>query len=122
MAGGVIASRLANASTAPRVLLLEAGGENNGLTHSVPGQRDTFWNSENATKMNYGYRSVPEAELGGREVPVDRGRGVGGSTAIFILGWDYSSCEEMDEWARLTGDETWDWEKTREVFKQGWSF
>lgn len=68
--------------------------------------------------MNYRYKSVPEPELGGREIQLDRGRGLGGSTAINISVWDYSSREEMDEWARQTGDETWSWERTREVFKQ----
>ncbi|KAL7916227.1 GMC oxidoreductase [Trichoderma velutinum] len=116
--GCAVASRLAKTSSAPRVLLLEAGGENNGLAHRVPGQRGTFWNSDGATKVNYRYKSVPEAELGGRELLIDRGRGLGGSTAINILGWDFSSREEMDEWARQTGDETWSWAKTREVFKK----
>lgn len=99
------------------MLLLEAGEGNDGLAHMVPGQRGTFWCSDAADKLNYRYKSVPEAELGGREIQIDRGRGLGGSTAINILGWDYSSREEMDEWARQVGDETWSWAKTREVFK-----
>ncbi|KAM6481429.1 GMC oxidoreductase [Trichoderma sp. SZMC 28011] len=117
-AGCVIASRLAKTSSAPRVLILEAGEENDGLANMAPGQRGTFWCSDAADKLNYRYKSVPEAELGGREIQIDRGRGLGGSTAINILGWDYSSREEMDEWARQVGDETWSWAKTKEVFKQ----
>ncbi|PKK48999.1 hypothetical protein CI102_6023 [Trichoderma harzianum] len=117
-AGCVIASRLAKTSSAPRVLLLEAGEGSDGLAHMVPGQRGTFWCSDAADKLNYRYKSVPEAELGGREIQIDRGRGLGGSTAINILGWDYSSREEMDEWARQVGDVTWSWAKTKEVFKQ----
>ncbi|KAL7947742.1 GMC oxidoreductase [Trichoderma barbatum] len=116
--GCVIASRLAKASTAPRVLLLEAGEDNNGLAHRVPGQRIGFPTSDAATKMNYKYQSVPQAELGGRVIQLDRGRGFGGSTAINMLIWDFSSPEEMDEWARQTGDDTWSWAKTREVFKK----
>ncbi|UKZ74119.1 hypothetical protein TrVFT333_001778 [Trichoderma virens FT-333] len=89
----VIAFRLAKTSSAPHVLLLEAGVENNGLAHTVPGQRMTFWNSDGTTLMNYRYKSTPEPELSGREILVDRGRGLGGSTAINVLGWDFSSRE-----------------------------
>ncbi|KAJ5612027.1 GMC oxidoreductase [Penicillium lagena] len=108
-AGSVIAARLAKTSTAPQVLLLEAGELNVELTHRVAGARYTFWNTEDGAKYNYRYKSVPEPELARRELVYDRGHGLGGSTSINIGLWDYGRKEEMEEWARLVDDDAWTW-------------
>jgi choline dehydrogenase-like flavoprotein len=92
------------------VLLLEAGELNAELTHRVAaGARYTFWNTDDGSKYNYRYKSVPEPELAGRELVYDRGHGLGGSTSINIGLWDYGRKEEMEEWGRLVDDDAWTW-------------
>jgi choline dehydrogenase-like flavoprotein len=84
--------------------LVEAGGENSELTNRIPGERFDFF-AKNGAALDYGYKTVPQKELGGREILYARGKGLGGSTATNICFWDYGSKEELDEWARLVSDD-----------------
>jgi choline dehydrogenase-like flavoprotein len=72
----------------------------------------------NGASHDYGYKTVPQKELGGREIPYARGKGLGGSSAINICVWDYGSKEELNEWARLVGDDVWRWENSLERIKK----
>jgi choline dehydrogenase-like flavoprotein len=99
------------------VLLLEAGEESEQLADRIAGERLTFWEN-GGTHLDHGYKTVPQNEIGGREIPYARGKGLGGSTLINMSVWDYGSKEEFNEWAKLVGDDVWDWESTLARFKQ----
>ncbi|KAK2795978.1 hypothetical protein FQN51_009523 [Onygenales sp. PD_10] len=114
-AGSAVATGLANAPGSPKVLLLEAGGSNEGREVRVDGQRwITFQNKD----MNWGYKTTPQENCNNREIDYSRGRGVGGSTAINFGVYSIGARDDYDEWARLVGDDTFNWEKMQDRFKK----
>ncbi len=65
--------RLAASQAKPSVLLLEAGGDNNELDWRVGVDRFIQILNPNLT---YLYESVPQPQLGGRKVKLERGKGL----------------------------------------------
>ena len=77
-AGCVLANRL-SADPARRVLLLEAGPQRAGLYAAIPAGVYRVYTDP---RINWSYRSEPEARLDGRRIPVPRGKVLGGSSTI----------------------------------------
>lgn len=115
-AGCVIASRLANSSSHPSVLLLEAGGDNTDSAYRVSGERFSLAFTE--PKLNWGYKTTPQKQLSGQQIDYSRGRGLGGSTAINFACWIIGADEDFNRWAELVGDSAWEWENVKERFKK----
>ena len=67
---------------------------------------------------NWGYKTVPQKELDGREIDYSRGKGLGGSTAINFCVYTRGPKADYDHWAKLVGDNAWDWENSKERFKK----
>ncbi|KAI3340501.1 hypothetical protein F4824DRAFT_497457 [Ustulina deusta] len=82
--GCSIASALARSSGLPHVLLLEAGGANSDPTYR--GLNNMFTQYTNSPQ-NWGYKSAPLAYANNREICMDTGKGLGGSTAINFAFW-----------------------------------
>jgi choline dehydrogenase-like flavoprotein len=99
------------------VLLLEAGQENKQIADRIAGERLTFWATD-GTHLDYGYKTTPQTQISGREIPYARGKGLGGSTLTNIGVWDYGSKQEFNEWAKLVDDDVWKWEHSLERIKQ----
>lgn len=99
------------------MLLIEAGGRNEDPAGRVAGERNTFW-ATGGLKLDHGYKTTAQAALNDRELAYHRGKGLGGSTAINIGVWDYGSGPELDEWARLVGDDCWKWDKVQDRFRK----
>jgi choline dehydrogenase len=76
-AGCVLAARLSE-DTSVRVLLLEAGPRDRKLEIRIPAAFSKLYDSD----VDWGFRTAPQAGLGGREVFFPRGRVVGGSSSI----------------------------------------
>ena len=76
-AGCVLAARLSE-DPATRVLLLEAGGEARRREIGIPAAFSRLYRSE----VDWGYRTVPQPGLGGREVYFPRAKVVGGCSSI----------------------------------------
>ena len=114
-AGCVLASRLAWALPQQRILLLDAGGPN-------ADPKNQSFVERFATLMtpgyNWGYKTVPQPELDGRTIGYDRGRGLGGSTAINFCVFTRGPRADYDEWAHRVGDDAWSWERVLAVFKK----
>lgn len=104
-AGSVIASRL---TENPRfnVLVIEAGPDPVGVQAiEIPGYEEHI----DYSVFDWGYTSGPLPSVGGRTLPVFRGRGLGGSTAINGMVYTRGSSDDYDNWARVTGDPGWSW-------------
>lgn len=115
-AGSQLASRLASAKNNTfSILLLEAGGDNADHNLRVDGQR---WLTKTQPGMNWNYKSIPQESLKGREVSNDRGKGLGGSSAINYMVYTRGAKGDHDEWARRVGDEGFRWEVARERMKR----
>ncbi|KAI1503591.1 hypothetical protein F5X99DRAFT_374886 [Biscogniauxia marginata] len=113
-AGCAVAAGLANAAKKPKVLLLEAGGENSDRNLRVDGQRWlTFQNQD----MNWGYKTAPQEHCANREIDYSRGKGLGGSSAINFGVYSYGARDDYDEWARIVGDDAFRWEAIQTRFK-----
>lgn len=114
--GCVVASRLANSPAKPSVLLLEAGGANSGQDLTLPADRYNL--AFTKAEMNWGYKTEPQAHLKGQQIDYSRGRGLGGSTAINFCCWVVGADEDFNEWARLVGDDEWNWKNVKERMKK----
>ena len=93
--GCVLANRLSGPGGGT-VLLLEAGGSARGLMHAMPLAATKLWFDP---KASWSYWSQPEPGLGGRRIPVPRGKGLGGSSAINGTVYNRGHPHDYDAWA-----------------------
>ena len=109
-AGCVLAARLSEVPE-NRVLLLEAGPRDwNPMIHMPTGEIFMVGSS-----VDWQFRSEPEERLGGYQVPLPRGRVLGGSSSINGQVYCRGHHRDYDEWRQL-GNEGWDWESVKPYF------
>ncbi|KAJ5633410.1 hypothetical protein N7490_009749 [Penicillium lividum] len=113
-AGCALAASLSKSAAKPRVLLLEAGGENDDNSQRVDGKRWTTFMNE---KMNWGYKTTPQAACDGRVIDYSRGKGLGGGSAINFGVYTVGAKDDYDTWAEDVDDETFGWEAMKKRFK-----
>lgn len=125
--GSVVAARLAEDGQA-RVLLIEAGGDDDAESVSNPGQ----WPLNLGTARDWGFIGEPAAELAGRRLPLSMGKGLGGGSSINVMVWARGHKEDWDHFAAESGDERWgyksvlgyyrrieDWQGTPDHLRRG---
>jgi choline dehydrogenase-like flavoprotein len=103
--GCVLAARLSE-DPANRVLLLEAGGRNDGLLNRVPVGAAVHIVKRNA--CNWAFATTPQRGLDGRVGYQPRGRGLGGSSTINAMVYLRGQREDYDGWA-AGGAAGWSW-------------
>ncbi|KAK5053259.1 hypothetical protein LTR84_002233 [Exophiala bonariae] len=114
-AGAVLASRLAKSKQHPSVLLVEAGGENSAKEFKADAER---WIHRMNPPSNWSYKTTPIKGFDGKVLDYDRGKGLGGSTAINFSCWTIGPKDDHDRIAQLIGDEEWKWENAHERYKR----
>jgi choline dehydrogenase-like flavoprotein len=72
--------------------------------------------------MSWGYKTTPQPSCGNRELDYARGKGVGGSSAINFGVFTIGPRDDYEEWARLVGDDAFQWSKIQARFKALESF
>jgi choline dehydrogenase len=113
-AGCVLANRL-SADPEVRVLLLEAGGKDDWIWIHIPvGYLYCIGNP----RTDWCYRTEPDPGLNGRSILYARGKVLGGCSSINAMLYLRGQRRDYDEWARLTGDPAWSWERVLPVFKR----
>src|SRR6185295_9842842 len=110
-AGAALANRLSE-NGRHQVLLLEAGGE----THPLSRVPVSFARFINRPGVNWLYASEPEPNTGGRNIPVPRGKMLGGSSAINGMVWVRGQRQDYDHWAQL-GNRGWSWQDVLPIFR-----
>jgi choline dehydrogenase len=100
-AGCVLAHRLTEDPTC-RVLLLEAGGEDDDPAIRIP----AFYGRLQDSPCDWGDRTVPQANLFGRRLYVPQGRVLGGSSSINYMIYIRGNRGDYDGWRDL-GNEGW---------------
>lgn len=111
-AGCVVANRL-SADPSNRVLVIEAGGGDRDLRVKVPAGVLAMYGRP---RFDYGYVGVPQPELNNRRIPVNRGRMLGGSSALNSMLYIRGAAQDYDEWRDL-GCQGWGWDDVLPVFK-----
>ncbi len=87
------------------------------------------------TSYLWPYNTVPQSSLDGRQIPIQRGKVLGGSSAVStcnvqesfyglyqnlsdFLFWTRGSQDDFDRYARVTGDSGWSWNSILPYYKK----
>jgi choline dehydrogenase len=112
-AGSALAARL-SANGRFKVALIEAGPSDRRFWIQTPlGYAKTF----NDASVNWMYTSEPNPGLGGRTVPVPRGKVLGGSSSINALVYIRGQAADYDDWRDL-GNAGWGWQDVLPYFRR----
>ncbi|MCW5634619.1 MAG: GMC family oxidoreductase N-terminal domain-containing protein [Rubrivivax sp.] len=102
-AGCVLAARLSE-DPACRVTLIEAGGEADSDVVRQPSQWPLLWDREE----NWGYSTTAQRGYALRSILCQRGKGLGGSSAINAMIVIRGDAHDFDHWRDL-GNPGWGW-------------
>jgi choline dehydrogenase len=112
-AGCVLANRL-SADPATRVLLLEAGGNDDWIWFHIPvGYLFAIGNP----RADWMLRTEPEEGLNGRSLNYPRGKVIGGSSSINAMIYMRGQAADYDYWRQL-GLTGWGWDDVLPFFKR----
>ena len=111
-AGCAVASRLTE-DPDTTVLLLEAGGRDwSPLIHMPVG-----FTKLTSPSVNWGFETVPQAQLNDRRMWYPQGRTLGGSTSINAMIYIRGNRQDYDTWAAL-GSDDWGFEQVLPFFRK----
>ncbi len=112
-AGCIVANRL-SADPKNRVLLLEAGGDDNWIWFHIPvGYLFAIGNP----RSDWMFRTEAEPGLNGRSLAYPRGKVIGGSSAINAMISMRGQAADYDHWRQL-GLNGWGWDDVRPAFRK----
>ncbi|EGY16102.1 hypothetical protein VD0002_g1423 [Verticillium dahliae] len=104
-AGVAVAARLSEGLPNAKILLIEAGpAVSDEPRINIPGMKG----STLGTKYDWNFTTVPQQHVNNRVLPVNRGRVVGGSSALNLMTYDRAAVAEYNSWEEL-GNEGWNW-------------
>ena len=112
-AGCLLANRL-SADPDTRVLILEAGGNDNWIWFHIPvGYLFAIGNP----RSDWCFKTEPEPGLNGRALNYPRGKVIGGSSAINAMVYMRGQSADYDHWRQL-GLAGWGWDDVLPFFKR----
>jgi choline dehydrogenase len=112
-AGCLLANRL-SADPDKRVLVLEAGGNDNWIWFHIPvGYLFAIGNP----RSDWCFKTEPEPGLNGRSLNYPRGKVIGGSSAINAMVYMRGQTADYDHWRQL-GLNGWGWDDVLPYFKR----
>ena len=117
-AGCVVASRLAAAEPQATVLVIEAGPDGRGVTQVADPPQ---WTRLLGTSLDWGYSYAPSPEVVGQQLPIPRGKILGGCSAINAMIWYRGHPGDYDAW-RASGAPGWDYQGLLPYFRRSESW
>ncbi len=115
-AGCVLAHRLSE-NPAVRVLVLEAGDSQIPPDIENRIQTPAAWPTLLGSEVDWGYRSVPQAALSGREIYEPRGKLPGGTSNLYVLMHIRGHASDYDGWEAL-GCTGWNYQSVLPYFQK----
>jgi choline dehydrogenase len=112
-AGCLLANRL-SADQGSKVLLLEAGGDDNYFWIRVP---IGYLKTKNNPRTDWCFKTEPEPGLNGRVIDYTRGRVLGGCSSINGMIYMRGQARDYDQWRQM-GNPGWGWDDVLPVFKR----
>ena len=113
-AGCLLANRL-SADPRRRVLLIEAGPRDDYHWIHIPvGYLYCIGNP----RTDWMYHTEADAGLNGRQLRYPRGKTLGGCSSINGMIYMRGQARDYDQWARITGDANWTWDRCLPDFKK----
>ena len=113
-AGALLCNRL-SAGSHRRVLLIEAGRKDDYHWIHIPvGYLYCIGNP----RTDWLYQTEPDAGLNGRSLRYPRGKTLGGCSSINGMIYMRGQARDYDQWAQLTGDDEWRWDKVLPAFRR----
>jgi len=104
-AGNAVATRLSQGLPSAKILIVEAGpAAPDDLGILVPGRKGTTLFGT----YDWNFTTVAQTHLNSRALPVNRGKVVGGSSALNFMVWDRAAAAEFDQWEEV-GNPGWNW-------------
>ncbi|KAF8585897.1 GMC oxidoreductase [Ramaria rubella] len=114
-AGNAVANRLTE-NPDYSVLVLEAGGSNNGVVESIV--PFLFTELLGNSPFNWNYSTTPQVGLGGRSIPYPRGHLLGGCSSHNGMYYTRGSSDDYDRFASITGDPGWSWDNLQPYIRK----
>ena len=111
--GAVVAARLAE-NPDVQVLLLEAGGSDEVASVIEPAQ----WPLNLGTERDWGFMAEPNPHLGGRAIPMNMGKVLGGGSSINVMVWARGHRSDWNHFAAEAGDEGWNYESVLRIYRR----
>ncbi|KAF2260271.1 choline dehydrogenase [Lojkania enalia] len=104
LTGCAVASRIAQSSSKPSVILLEAGPDPTGEAGT-----DTILAGLSLLggKLDYAYQSDPVTQTAGRTHTLNAGKTLGGGSILNFGGWLPADSKDYDDWGKIIGDQRW---------------
>ncbi|MCL5739372.1 MAG: GMC family oxidoreductase N-terminal domain-containing protein [Betaproteobacteria bacterium] len=113
-AGALLCNRL-SADGRSRVLLIEAGRKDDYHWIHIPvGYLYCIGNP----RTDWLYNTEPDAGLNGRTLRYPRGKTLGGCSSINGMIYMRGQARDYDQWAELTGDDSWRWDNALPYFRR----
>jgi len=112
-AGSAMAARLSEDGRFS-VIVIEYGGSDAGPLIQMPAALSY---PMNMALYDWGYRSEPEPQLGGRTLATPRGKVIGGSSSINGMVYVRGHARDFDHWAEL-GADGWSWADVAPYFRR----
>ncbi|KAI4607533.1 hypothetical protein J4E80_009646 [Alternaria sp. BMP 0032] len=105
-AGLALATRLSDALPSHCILVIEAGPDGREEQRIyIPGLRGSTFGSS----YDWSLPTVPQAEANNRTIGHNRGKVLGGTSALNLLVWNRATVKEYDAWEEL-GNPGWNWQ------------
>ncbi len=112
-AGCLLANRL-SADPNHKVLLIEAGGQDDWIWIKIPvGYLFTI----NNPRTDWCFKTEPDPGLNGRSIHYARGKVLGGSSSINAMIYMRGQESDYKQWSDITGDSIWNWNNSLATYK-----
>ncbi|KAF2849549.1 GMC oxidoreductase [Plenodomus tracheiphilus IPT5] len=107
-AGLAVASRISAGLPKLSVLVIEAGPDGREEPRiNIPGRKG----STLGTKYDWNFTTVAQPDANNRTFSQNRGKVLGGSSALNLMTWDRTSIAELDAWETTLGNTGWNWKR-----------